>query len=135
MIIVSDNDFDLPKKYVHDIVYNVYNIVSILSTCLHFSEICLKSGHVQHKELSRNSGVFLSERDNKWTCNMNAPLYLQSADMIAEFCQDSASVQREFRLFLRQSSGSCGNVTVIDTDSIKCPMPNRTNCTDKELRV
>ena len=80
--------------------------------------------------------TFLSEDNNTWTCNKNAPPYLNSADMVAEFCQGSASVLREFGLFYGSHGNPCNTTrTSPHVPDNKRTIPIRTNCSNTELRM
>lgn len=97
-------------------------IVFILSLA-HCSQICEKSG--QLKKLN----VFKSDNDQMMS-SCGQPPSLDSTNTIAEFCQDSASVPREFSLH-REPSGkwSCGSTGPVVPDILD------TICTDTEFIV
>ena len=89
----------------------------------HCSQICKKSG--QPKKLN----VFKSDSDQVMPSCGRLPS-LDSANPIAEFCQDSASVPREFSLFHDLSGKrACDHAGPTVSDRLN------TTCTDTELNM
>ena len=93
----------------------------------HCSKICQKSG--QHNDLD----IFKSDGGRKMG-SCGEPPSLDSANTVAEFCQDSASVPRGFSLSLEPTSGelSCNITGPAVTDS-KDTLDSV--CNDTELRM